>query len=182
MNRYLQALLIFDVAAPAFLIGLPCCALFWAVLTFQNFVLQKTVERDEYETKGREVTALSTQLAPTRAKVLLLKSLLSTDDIETRLDRGIAYSLEKFSSDEVEQTLHDYQTGPSVIGQNLGEGRRLSLKLSSRWESLNTATADWETRFPTMILESLSIDLAAGSAVSVPYLQSTLTYFVVTEN
>jgi hypothetical protein len=33
-----------------------------------------------------------------------------------------------------------------------------------------------------MILESLSIDLAPGSAVSVPYLQSSLTYFVVTEN
>jgi hypothetical protein len=182
MNRYLQALLVFDVATPAFLIGLPCCALFWAVLTFQNFLLQKTVERDEYETKGREVAALSAQLVPTRTKVSLLKSLLSTDDIETRLDRGIAASLEKFSSDEVEQTLHDYQTGPSVIGANLGEGRRLSLKLSSRWESLNTATAEWETRFPTMILESLSIDLTAGSAVSVPYLQSTLSYFVVTEN
>ena len=55
MNRYLQALLIFDVAAPALLIGLPCCALFWAVMTFQNFLLQKTVERDAYETRGREV-------------------------------------------------------------------------------------------------------------------------------
>ena len=182
MNRFLQALLVFDVAAPALLIGLPCCALFWAVLTFQNFILQKTVERDEYETKGREVAALSAQLVPTRAKVLLLKTLLSTGDIETRLDRGIAASLEKFSSDEAEQTLHDYQTGPSIIGTSLGEGRRLSLKLSSRWESLNIATADWETRFPTMILESLSIDLTAGSAVSVPYLQSTLSYFVVTEN
>ena len=182
MNRYLQALLIFDVAAPAFLIGLPCFALFWAVLTFQDFLLQKTVERDAYETRSRQVAALAAQLAPTGAQVLLLKALLSTDDIETRLDRGIAAGLEKFSSDEVEQTLHDYQTGPSVIGPNLGEGRRLSLKLSSRWESLNTATADWETRFPTMILESLSIDLSAGSAVSVPYLQSALSYFVVTEN
>jgi hypothetical protein len=182
MNRYLQALLVFDVAAPALLIGLPCGALFWAVLTFQNFLLQKTVDRDAYETRGREVAALSAQLAPTREKVLLLKKLLSTDDIETRLDRDIAAGLEKFSSDEAEQTLHDYQIGPSVIGQNLGDGRRLSLKLSSRWESLNTATADWETHFPTMILETLSIDLTAGSAVSVPYLQSTLTYFVVTEN
>src|SRR5271166_4220439 len=121
MNRYLQALLVFDVAAPAFLIGLPCCALFWAVLTFQNFLLQKTVERDAYETRSREVTALNAQLAPTQAKVLLLKSLLSTGDIETKLDRDIAAGLEKFSSDEVEQTLHDYQTGGSVIGPNLGQ-------------------------------------------------------------
>jgi hypothetical protein len=182
MNKYIQAILLFDVAIPVLLIGLPCSALFWAVLTFQSYLLEKTIARDAYEMRSRQVVALSGQLAPTRAKVLLLKGLLSSDDIETKLDRGIAASLEKFSSDEVEQTLHDYQTGSSIIGQNLGDGRHLSLKLSSRWEALNTATAEWETRFPNMVLESLSIDLAAGSAVSLPFLQATLSYFVITEN
>ena len=74
-----------------------------------------------------------------RAKVSLLKALLSNDDIEAKLGSGIAAGLEKFSSDDVEQTLHDFQYGPSTIGPNYGEGRRLTLKLSSRWESLNTA-------------------------------------------
>ena len=106
-----------------------------------------------------------------RAKVSLLKALLSNDDIEAKLGSGIAAGLDKFSSDDVEQTLHDFQYGASAIGPNYGEGRRLTLKLSSRWESLNTATADWETRFPNLVLESLSIDLVPGSAVSAPYLQ-----------
>ena len=93
-----------------------------------------------------------------RAKVSLLKALLSNDDIEAKLGSGIAAGLEKLSSDEIEQTLHDFQYGPSTIGPNFGEGRRLTLKLSSRWETLNTVTADWETRFPNLVLESLSID------------------------
>src|ERR1700722_12958822 len=182
MKKYIQAILLFDVAVPVLLIGLPCAALFWAVLTFQSYLLEKTIERDAYEMRSRQVVALGAQLEPTRAKVLLLKGLMSSDDIEAKLDHGIAASLEKFSSDEVEQTLHDYQTGSSIIGPNLGEGRRLSLKLSSRWEALNTATAEWETRFPNMVRESLSIDLAAGSAVSLPFLQATLSYFVIVEN
>jgi len=117
-----------------------------------------------------------------RAKTLLLKALLSSNDIEAKLVSGIGADMEKLSSDEVEQTLHDFQFGPSIIGPNYGEGRTMTLKLFSRWEALNIATADWETRFPNLVLESLSIDLVAGSAVSTPYLQSALTYFVVTEN
>jgi hypothetical protein len=107
---------------------------------------------------------------------------LSNNDIEAKLGSGIAAGLQKLSSDEIEQTLHDFQYGPSTIGPNFGEGRRLSLKLSSRWETLNSVTADWETRFPNLVLESLSIDPEAGTAVSAPYLQAALSYFVVTEN
>ena len=96
--------------------------------------------------------------------------------------RASVAGLEKLSSDEAEETLHDFQFGPSTIGLNYGDGRSMSLKLFSRWESLNTAAADWETRFPNLVLESLSIDVVAGTAVSAPYLQSALTYFVITEN
>jgi len=82
MNKYLQAILIFDVALPALFIGLPCCVLLWGVLRFQSFVAEKAAEHAEYETQSRQVAALSTELAPMRAKVLLLKALLSNDAIE----------------------------------------------------------------------------------------------------
>ena len=117
-----------------------------------------------------------------RAKTLVLRALLSGTDIEAKLVSGIGAGLEKLSSDEVEETLHDFQFGPSTIGLNYGDGRSMTLKLFSRWESLNTAAADWEARFPNLILESLSIDLVPGSALSAPYLQSALTYFVITES
>jgi len=182
MKRYLQSILVFDFALPALLIGLPCCALLWAVMRFQSYVIEKAEIRAAYETQSRQVTALSAELAPMDPKVLLLREMLSSNDIEAKLGNGIEASLEKLSSDDVEQTLHDFQYGPSTIGPNYGDGRQMTLKLSSRWESLNTAAADWETRFPNLVLETLSIDLAAGTAVSAPYLQSALSYFVVTDN
>jgi hypothetical protein len=182
MKRYLHTILLFDFALPALLIGLPCCALLWAVLRFQSFVVEKAQEHTAYQTQSRQVKELSADLEPLQAKVKLLKVLLSNDDIESKLGGGIAAALEKLPADDVEQTLHDFQYGASIIGPNYGEGRRLTLKLSSRWESLNIATAQWETRFPNMVLESLSIDVVPGSAVSAPYLQSALSYFIVTEN
>lgn len=182
MKRYLQTILLFDVALPALFIGLPCCALFWAVLRFQSFASEKVEAHAAYETQSRQVATLGAELGPIRPKVLLLKALLSSDDIEAKLGSAITAGLDKLSSDDVEQTLHDFQYGASAIGPNYGEGRRLTLKLSSRWESLNIATADWETRFPNLVLESLSIDLVPGSALAAPYLQSALSYFVVTEN
>ena len=182
MKRYLQTILLFDFALPALFIGLPCCVLFWAVLKFQSFVAEKAEAHAAYETQSRQVAALSAELEPMRAKTLLLKALLSSTDIEAKLVSGIGAGLEKFPPDDVEQTLHDFQYGPSTIGLNYGEGRTVTLKLFSRWESLNSVTADWETRFPNLVLESLSIDVVPGSAASAPYLQSTLAYFVIAEN
>jgi hypothetical protein len=182
MKRYLQSILLFDLALPALLLGLPCFALLWAVLRFQSFVVEKREAQAAYEMQSRQVAALTVELQPMRSKDLPLKALLSSNDIEAKLGSAIAAGLEKFSSDDVEQTLHDFQYGPSTIGPNFGDGRTMTLKLSSRWEALNSATADWETRFPNLVLESLSIDLVPGSAASAPYLQSALTYFVVTEN
>jgi hypothetical protein len=182
MKRYLQTILLFDLALPALLIGLPCCALLWAVLRFQTFVVEKAEAHAAYETQSREVATLTAELEPLRAKTVILRALLSGTDIEAKLVSGIGAGLEKLPSDEVEETLHDFQFGPSTIGPNYGDGRSMTLKLFSRWESLNTAAADWETRFPNLVLESLSIDLVPGSAISAPYLQSALTYFVITEN
>jgi len=182
MKKYLQAILLFDLALPALFLGLPCCALLWALLRFQSFVVEKQESQAAYETENRQVAALRVELEPMHSKDLLLKALLSNNDIEAKLGSGIATGLEKFSSDDVEQTLHDFQYGPSTIGPNFGDGRTMTLKLSSRWEALNSAAADWETRFPNLVLESLSIDLVPGSAVSTPYLQSALSYFVVTDN
>lgn len=182
MKRYLQTILLFDIALPALFLGLPCFALLWAVMKLQSIAAEKGLEHAAYEAQSRQVATLSAELEPMRAKTLILKALLSSTDIESKLVSGIGAGLEKFSSDQVEQTLHDFQYGPSIIGPNYGEGRTMTLKLFSRWEPLNSVTADWETRFPNLVLESLSIDVIAGSAVSAPYLQSALTYFVVTEN
>jgi hypothetical protein len=182
VNKYLQSILIFDLALPALVLGLPCCALFWVGLWFQSSETEKAEGRSAEEIQSRQMMSLSAELKPMRPKVILLKALLSNNDIEAKLGSGISASLDKLPPGAVDETLHDFQYGPSEIGLNFGEGHRLTLRLSSRWEALNTATAEWEALFPNLVLESLSIDLEAGSLVSAPYLKSTLSYFVVTEN
>jgi hypothetical protein len=182
MKKYLSAILVFDVLLPALLLGIPGCILLWALISFQQFADSKTAEFSAHQDRVRSVEALNRELQPVQAKAPLLKTLLSNNDIESRVDHGILSALEKFSPDEIERTLHDSQYGPSPIGQTVGEGHRLSLKFSSRWEPLTAAALDWETSCPNLLLETLSISLSPGAQISAPHLEATLSYFVITEN
>jgi hypothetical protein len=182
MKKYLSAILVFDVLLPALLLGVPGCILLWALISFQQFVDSKAAEFSAHQNRIRLVAALNRELQPVQTKVPLLKTLLSNKDIESRVDHSILAALEKFSPDEIERTLHDSQYGPSPIGQTISEGHRLSLKFSSRWEPLTAAALDWETGCPNLLLETLSISRSAGLQTSAPYLESALSYFVITEN
>jgi hypothetical protein len=182
MKKYLSAILVFDLLVPGLLLGLPGCILLWALISFQQFAKTKAADFSAHQDRVRFVEALKRQLEPVQAKAPLLKTLVSNNDIESRVDHSILAALEKFSPDEIERTLHDSQYGPSPIGQAISEGHRLSLKFSSRWEPLTTAALDWETRCPNLVLETLSISRSAGTPTSAPYLESTLSYFVITEN
>jgi hypothetical protein len=182
MKKYLSAILVFDVLLPALLLGIPGCILLSALISFQQFAETKTAEFSAHQDRVRSVEALNRELQPVQAKVPLLKTLLSNNDIESRVDHSILAALEKFSPDEIERTLHDSQYGPSPIGQAVGDGHRLSLKFSSRWEPLTAAALGWETSCPNLLLETLSISRSTGLQTSSPYLESTLSYFVITEN
>jgi hypothetical protein len=182
MKKYLSAILVFDVLLPALLLGLPGCILLWALIGFQQFADSKTAEFSAHQDRVRLVEALNRELQPVQAKAPLLKTLLSNNDIESRVDHSILAALEKFSPDEIERTLHDSQYGPSPIGQAISEGHRLSLKFSSRWEPLTAAALEWETSCPNLCLETLSIGRSPGSQTSAPHLESALSYFVITEN
>lgn len=182
MKKYLSAILLFDLLLPALVLGLPGFVLLWALISFQNFAKIRVAEFSAHKDRIRQVEVLNRELQPVQAKVPLLQALLSDNDIEARVDRGILAALEKFSPDEIERTLDDSKSGASPIGPAFSEGHRLSLKFSSRWEPLNVAALEWETRCPNLLLETLSIQRAAGSQLSAPYLESTLSYFVVTEN
>ena len=182
MKKYLSAILVFDVLLPALLLGLPGCILLWALVSFQQFAETKTAEFSAHQDRVRFVEALNRELQLVQAKVPLLNTLLSNKDIESRVDHGILVALEKFSPEEIERTLHDSQYGPSPIGQTVGEGHRLSLKFSSRWEPLTAAALEWETSCPNLLLETLSISRSTAVKTSAPYLESTLSYFIITEN
>jgi hypothetical protein len=182
MKKYLSAILVFDLLLPALLLGVPGCILLWALISFQQFAETKAADFSAHQDRVRFVEALKRELQPVQAKAPLLKTLVSNNDVESRVDHSILAALEKFSPDEIERTLHDSQYGPSPIGQAISDGHRLSLKFSSRWEPLTAAALDWETRCPNLLLETLSISRSAATANSAPYLESALSYFVITEN
>jgi hypothetical protein len=182
MKKYLGAILIFDALLPALLLGLPGGVLLWALISFQNFAETKSADFSAHQDRIRLVEALNRELQPVQAKAPLLKTLLSTSDIESRVDRSILPALGKFSPDEIERTLNDSQYGPSPVGQAIGEGHRLSVRFSSRWEPLTAAALDWETSCPNLLLETLSISRSTAVKTSAPYLESTLSYFIITEN
>lgn len=182
MKKYLSAILLFDALLPALVLGLPGLVVLWALMSFQSFAETAVAEFSAHQDRIRQVEVLNRELQPVQAKVPLLQALLSANDIEARVDRSILAALEKFSPDEIERTLDDSQNSTSAIGPAIGEGHRLSLKFSSRWEPLNVAALEWETRCPNLLLETLSIQRSVGSQLSAPHLESTLSYFVITEN
>jgi hypothetical protein len=182
MKKYLSAILLFDALLPALVLGLPGLVVVWALMSFQNFAETRVAEFNAHKERIRQVEVLNRELQPVQEKVPVLQALLSPNDIEARVDRSILAAVEKFSPDEIERTLDDSKNGASTIGPSFGEGHLLSLKFSSRWEPLNVAALDWETRCPNLLLETLSIQRAGGSQLSAPYLESTLSYFVITEN
>ena len=182
MKKYLFAILLFDALLPALVLGLPGCVVLWALMHFQNFAQARVAEFNAHQDRIRQVDVLNRELQPVQAKAPLLKALVSSHDIEARIDHSILAALQKFSPDEIERTLNESKNGVSAIGSAFGEGHQLSLRFSSRWEPLNVAALEWETRCPNLLLETLSIQRAGGSQLSAPYLESTLSYFVITEN
>jgi hypothetical protein len=183
MKKYLKAILLFDLAIPALLLGVPGITLFTALGGFDSFANAKKDEFQQHAERALQIAVLRHQLEPVRDQLPILKSVLSGTDIEARLDRGISSALEKFSSDEIEATLRDVQPGPFPVQQTFGEGKRLALRFRSLWEPLTLAVLDLETRQPNLFLESLTLQKAqGGSEPNNSYLESDLSYFIITEN
>jgi len=182
MNRYLQSILVFDVGLPALLLGLPALVLLWAFFNFRGLVAERTQEYFDHQDRERQVTILKSQLKEIQAKAPLLKAILSGNDVDARLDHATQAALERYSNDEVERTLCDFESGPSAIGSKYGDGRRVQLKFVSRWEPLNAAALEWESANPNLLLETLSISKATTGTGLGPSLESSFSYFIITEN
>jgi hypothetical protein len=183
MKKYLKAILFFDLAIPALLLGIPGIGLFTALGAFDSYANAKKEEFEQHAERARQMAVLRHQLEPVRDRLPMLKSVLSGGDIEIRLDRGISSALEKFSPDEIESTLRDVQSGPFPVQQTLGEGKRLALRFRGLWEPLTLAALNLETQQPNLFLESLTLQKSqGGSEPNSSYLESDLSYFVITEN
>jgi hypothetical protein len=185
MKKYLKSILLFDLAIPALALGIPGIGLFVALASFDSYADEKKAEFEQHVEQARQIAQLRHQLEPIQDQLPTLKAMLSSRDIEARLDRGISSALQKLSPSEIESTLRDVQPGPFAVPQTLGDGKHLALRFYSRWEPLTLAALSWETQQPNLLLESLTLqkaDQRGQQSSSQPYLQSELSYFVIAEN
>jgi hypothetical protein len=185
MKKYLKSILLFDLAIPALLLGIPAIALLMTLGSFDSYAEAKKAESEQHAERAQQIAVLRRQVEPIKDKLPALKTILSARDIEARLDRGISSALEKFSSDEIASTLRDVQPGSFAVPQTLGDGKRMALRFYSRWEPLTLAALNLETQQPNLFLESLTLQKQqqqAGPESNSPYLESDLSYFVITEN
>src|SRR5690348_888075 len=177
MNRYVKSILVFDVVLPLLGLAVPCAAVFLAVCNLRQQQAQAAERYEAHEARVRQAAALRKELASVNARPEALKALVSPENLEARVDQAIAGALERFTADDIDRTLRDYGGTAPVIGSYFSQSRRLTLKFSSRWETLNLAAVRWETEQPHLILESLTIQRAnSGNS-----LESMLTYAVLTD-
>ena len=184
MKKYLKSILLFDLAVPALLLGIPGIGLFLALTSFDSYADAKQAEFEQQAEQARQIAQLRHQLEPVQDQLPKLKTVLSSRDIEARLDRGISSALQKLSPNEIESTLRDVQPGPFPVPQTFGDGKRLSLRFYSRWEPLTLAALHLEAEQPNLFLESLTLQKTAQreQEPASSYLESELSYFVITEN
>jgi hypothetical protein len=184
MNKYLKSILVFDLAIPALLLGVPAIGLFFALASFDSYAEERKAEFEQHVERAQQIAALRRQLEPVKEKLPVLKTVLSGKDVEARLDQGISSALEKFSPDEIASTLRDVQPGPFAVPQTLGDGKRMELRFYSRWEPLTLAALNWETQQANLFLQSLTLQKSqqGGQEPGSPYLESDLSYFIITEN
>src|SRR5690348_15380441 len=137
MNRYVKAILVFDVVLPLVGLALPCVAVFLAICSQRQQQRQAAERYEAHETRIHQVAALRKELGSVNARPQELKALVSPENLEARVDQAIAGALELFTADDIDRTLRDYSGTGSAIGSYYAQSRKLTLKFTSRWETLN---------------------------------------------
>lgn len=177
MSRYLQAMLVFDVALPLVGLALPCFGLLLMICNLQEQQWQARELYEAHELRTRQLNFMRNELSAVQAKAQQVKAWLSPENLESRIDQAVSGALEHYTQDDIDRTLREYSASGSGVGSFFTQCRLLTLKFSARWETLNLAALYWETEAPNLLLESLAVQRAnSGNG-----LESMLTYAVLTD-
>jgi hypothetical protein len=177
MSRYLKAMLVFDVLLPLVGLALPCVGLLLMICSLQEQQGQARELYEAHELRTRQLDIMRNELSAVQAKAQQVKTWLSPENLESRIDQAVSGALERYTQDDIDRTLREYGASGSGAGSFFTQCRSLTLKFSARWETLNLAALHWETETPNLLLESLAIQRAnSGNG-----LESMLTYAVLTD-
>ena len=170
-------MLVFDVVLPLFGLALPCFGLLLMICNLQDQQRQAREDYEAHELRTRQLNIMRNELSAVQAKAQQVRTWLSPENLESRIDQAVSGALERYTQDDIDRTLREYSGSGSGVGSFFTQCRSLTLKFSARWETLNLAALHWETEAPNLLLESLSIQRATSGNG----LESMLTYSVLTD-
>jgi hypothetical protein len=178
MSRYLKAMLLFDVALPLVGLALPCLSLLLTICNLQEDQRHARERSAAHELRTRQLNAMRGELSAVQNNAQQVRVWVSPKNLESRIDQAVNRALERYTQDEIDRTLREYgSTSGLGTGSYFTQCRSLTLKFSSRWETLNLAALHWETEMPNLLLESLTIQRASSGNG----LESMLTYSILAD-
>jgi len=155
-----QAILVFGIVAPIFLLAIVSVATFVGHTRLQRSFQEKVTALQRYETARDQATELESfmTIESRREKAAYWNSKLEQDVVES-LTKNLDKILAKYDAEVLRQTEMGQATGAGGIGPKTRHPHsRMQLSFEGGFKPMQLLLAELETEMPHLVLESLSIN------------------------
>ncbi|HRQ90221.1 MAG TPA: GspMb/PilO family protein [Bacteroidia bacterium] len=161
-----QAILVFGIVAPMFLIGALAVAVFMGHSKLQQTHRTKIATLERYHNTKRQADELEAFLAldDRREKTAYWNSKLEQDLIES-LTHNLDKILAKYDTNVLQQTEMGQATGAGTIGSKTKlPHARMKLSFEGGLKPMQLLLAELETEMPQLVLEEISVAPQPGAS------------------
>lgn len=178
VSPHRQAILVFGIIVPVFLIGVVSIATLVGHSKLTNSFSEKVAALERYQTSETQVKELEAFMTTEsrREKVTYWNSKLEADFVES-LSKNLETLLAKYDSEVLRQTEMGQASGAGGIGPKTKHPHaRMQLSFEGGFKPMQMLLAELETEMPQLVLESLSIQPKPGTSES----EKTMLKFAIT--
>lgn len=178
VSPHRQAILIFGIVVPLFLIGVLSIATFVGHSKLTNSFDTKVAALERYQTSEAQVKELEAfmTMESRREKVTYWNSKLEADFVES-LSKNLETILAKYDPEVLRQTEMGQASGAGDIGPKTKHPHaRMQLSFEGGFKPMQMLLAELETEMPQLVLESLSVQPKPATSES----EKTTLKFAVT--
>jgi hypothetical protein len=154
-----QAILVFGIIAPFFVIGMIAAATFMGRSKLKRSYAEKVATMERYESAKSQVDELEAFLTVNKRRETaeFWNSKLERDVVES-ISANLDKILAKYDSDVLRQTEMGQASGAGSIGpKSKHPYARMQLKFEGGFKPMQMLLAELETEMPQLVLESLTI-------------------------
>lgn len=159
ISPHRQAIFVFGIAAPAFLLVAVSVATFIGHSKLKDSFETKVTTLERYSTAESQVKELEAFLTTEnrRETIAYWNSKLEKDLVES-LSQNLEKILSKYDPDVLKQTEMGQATGASTVGGRSKHAHlRMQLSFEGGFKPMQLLLAELETEMPHLVLESLTV-------------------------